>query len=134
MSYIKRLHGPRGYRHDPGDQGIFIHGGTCLMHGPGESFRTSIAPNNFSITWPILNGEYPFEHPIPYNSLKTFKQALDLARRIREVRPEIQHCPIYACTDLIKDKPWSGRYEVQLLSPRMIRRKSAVKPAFQKAA
>lgn len=133
MSYMHRTGGPQGYRHDPADQGIFIHGGTCLMHGPQDAFKHNSNPNNFSITWPILNGQHPFQHPIPFRSIKTFKQALDLARQVREIHPEIHHCPIYACTDLIKDTPCSARNMVQLVSPRLTRRKAAVQPALKAA-
>jgi hypothetical protein len=133
MSYMHRTGGPRHYRHDPADQGIFIHGGTCLMHGPQDSFKHDANPNYFTITWPILNGEHPFQHALPYPAARTFQQALDLTKRIRDEHPEIHHCPIYACTDLIKDKPWSGRYQIQLASPRLTRRKAAVQPALKAA-
>lgn len=133
MSYIHRTGGPRGYRHDPADQGIFIHGGTCLMHGRLDAFKDSARPNNFGITFPILNGQHPFQHPLPYPAARTFKQAMDLAKEIRAVHPEIHHCPIYACTDLIKDKPWSGRTQVQLVSPRLTRRKAAANPDLKAA-
>lgn len=103
------------------------------MHGPLDNFRHNARPNCFGITFPILNGQHPFQHPIPYGSLKTFKQALDLAKQIRDVHPEIQHCPIYACTDFIQTKSYTGRSEVQLVSPRMVRRKPAVNPLLKAA-
>ncbi len=133
MAYAHRTGGPRNYKHDPANQGIFIHGGTCLMHGPQDSFKESAYPNNFSITWPILNGQYPFQHPIPYRSIKTFKQALDLAREVRDVHPEIHHCDIFSCTDLIKETRSSGRYMVQLVSPKIARRKAAENPNLKAA-
>lgn len=132
MSYIKR-HGSNRYGHDPATHGIFIHGGTCLMHGPQDAFKDSARPNNFGITFPILNGEHAFQHALPYPAARTFKQALALAKEIRAQHPEIHHCPIFACTDLIRDKPWSGRTEVQLASPRIARLKAAARPSLAAA-
>ena len=133
MAYAHRTGGPRNYKHDPAHQGIFIHGGTCLMHGPQDAFKESARPNNFGITWPILNGEYPFQHALPYPAARTFQQAVDLAKRIRDEHPEIHHCEIFACTDLIREKSYVGRTEVQLVSPKLARRIAAVKPALKAA-
>lgn len=124
MSYLNRTSGSR-FRHDPASQGIFIHGGTSLMHGPRESLGNP-QPNHFTITWPIIAGTYPFAVTSSYPPCRTFGEAVTLAEKVREAHPVIHHAPIFACTDLIKDKPWSGKYAIQLVSHRLAKAVSFV--------
>lgn len=111
MPYTTRTCGPKGYRHDPAAKGIFIHGGTCLMHDRGEAFATEAKPNGFGLTFPLV-GEFRLS-AFDYEKQPTFNRALSQAKRIREIHPELHAIPIFACTDLIKDKPWSGSFKVQ---------------------
>lgn len=111
MAYITRTGGPKGFRHDPASRGIFIHGGTCLMHGRGECFASHAAPNRFGLTFPLV-GEFRLS-AFDYEKQPTFNRALSQAKRIREIHPELSAVPIFACTDMLKDKPWSGSFKIQ---------------------
>lgn len=134
MSYSKRLHGPRGYNHDPSSHGIFIHGGTCLMHGRNDPFAHSASPNRFSLTFPLVEGDRISSFSKSVNpDHPTFQRALDHAIAMREAIPALAICPIYACTDMIHEKPYMGKLEVQLVSPRIARKKAAVNPQLQAA-
>lgn len=136
MAYSRRSNGSRAYKHDPSDNGIFIHGGTCLMHGPLDPFKHNAAPNRFTITFPLLDGKQA-ETITPETrniSARTFHGAMKLAKRIRAKHPELHHCPIYSCTDLIMESRSCGRFQVQLVSQRIARRKAASKPILLAAA
>jgi hypothetical protein len=132
MPYLKRNGGPRGYRHDPADQGIFIHGGTCQMHGRNDNFRHNARPNNFTLTFPLCDdGLKYFSSDFPPQP--TFASALELAKRIRAEDHRFHHCPIYACTDFIQEKSYCGRSQIQLASPRLTRAKVATEPRLKAA-
>ena len=125
MPYVSRTGGPQRYRQDPSANGIFIHGGTCLMHGRNDPFKHSAMPNNFDLTLPSVDGQRDIYLPWPRPRLATFSQAVAYAETIRREHPSLSHAPIYACTDLIHDNPWSARTQVQLVSHRLARRQSA---------
>jgi len=122
--YQKRIFGPRGYRHDASSGGIFIHGGTCLMHGRSDPFRANAAPNHFTLTFPLV-GEVREQIPPSQTPARTYGQALRLAESIRDRTPALHGCHIYACTDMIHEKPWSGSFMVQLVSTRKAARHPA---------
>lgn len=130
MAYASRN---RPFPHDPASTSIFIHGGTCLMHSRNSPFKGSARPNHFSLSFPQVNGKY-FDHPSRHLAAPTFSSALAQAIAVREAHPELHHCTIYACTDLILDNGWSGRVQVQAVSPRLIRRAAASIPAQAAAA
>lgn len=132
MSYIPRT-SSRRWPHDPASHGIFIHGGTCLMHGRRDPFSSSARPNSFSLTIPSVDGERPKEIPWDQPYFTTFAQAVAYAEALRESHPILHHCPIYACTDLIHEHPWVGKTKVQLVSHRLSKRASASMPARQAA-
>ena len=113
--YSKRTGGKR-HKHDPSSNGIFIHGGTCLMHGPEDPFHTSAAPNRFGLTFPLVDGQRAAGLPDRIDARPTFQKTLALAEDIRRRIPALHRTAIYACTDLISEKPWCGKYEVQLVS------------------
>jgi len=111
MSYITRTSGGR-FRHDPAARGIFIHGGTCLMHDPGDSFATNARPNHFSLTFPLIDG-HGWPHALDHPKQATFQRALAMAKRIRQSHPELRKSPVFACTDMIRDRSWSASTKVQ---------------------
>ncbi len=131
MSYLSRTNGGR-FRHDPASHGIFIHGGTSLMHGPADSLGTP-QPNCFTLTFPSVGHGHKFAMSSAYPPCPTFQQAVKLAEEIREKHPVIHSAPIYACTDLIKDKPWCGKYAIQLVSHRIAKAVSVSQPALMAA-
>jgi hypothetical protein len=113
MPYESRLGGKR-FRHDPARCGIFIHGGTCCA-GP---WKQNIQPNHFTLTTPTQNPEgVEFSaSPAPEQCRTpqpTFQRALKLALRLKSELPELENCPVFACTDLHMDTTCSGSYRVQ---------------------
>lgn len=113
--YSKRTGGKR-FKHDPASKGIFIHGGTCLMHGAADPFHHNAAPNRFSLTFPLVDGQRAAGLPDRIDAHPTFQRTLALAEDIRSRIPALHRAPIYACTDMIQEKPWCGKFEVQLVS------------------
>ena len=102
-------------KHDPAFKGIFVHGGTS--NGKGR-FPKNI-PNHFSVTTPnIFENEADSQKlwDAKAGNFITFKRALDHAIKLRDLIPELNGRPIYACTDLICEKPYCGRYELQLVA------------------
>ena len=129
MSYITRTGGPQRYRQDPSTAGIFIHGGTCLMHGRRDSFAHNAQPNSFTLTFPLVgDGLKYFSSDFPPQP--TFAAALKLAEKIRREDHRFHHCSIFACTDFIQEKSYCGRSQVQLVSHRLIKAESLAKPAL----
>ena len=133
MSYTKRTCGPRGYRHDPSTEGIFIHGGTCLMHGLRDNFRHQANPNHFTLTFPLMDDSKGKFFSSDFPAQPTFSAAVTLAESIRASHHELQACHIYACTDFIQEKSYCGRSQVQLVSPRISRKQSARIPHLKAA-
>lgn len=125
MSYESRTGGPQRCRHDPAAHGIFIHGGTCLMHGRSDPFKNYARPNDFDLTIPNVGLQMPEGTRQSLLRCRTFSQALALAETIRRDHPVLHHAPIYACTDLIHDNPWTAKTQIQLVSHRLSRRQPA---------
>jgi hypothetical protein len=99
------------------------------MHGKDDPFKHSASPNRFSLTFPLVNDERISSlSPTLNPNHPTFLSALRHAVALREAIPSLQHSPIFACTDLIHEKPWKGKAEVQLVSPPIARRKAAEIP------
>jgi hypothetical protein len=118
MSYVSRKH--RRPTQDPSCDGIFIHGGTCMRHDSAISMLGNLNPNSFTLTLPLVNGRrIHLDHQALNPRHATFKRALEYAKALRDVIRELHHCPIYACTDVIHSKTYTGRTEVQLVSPRL---------------
>ncbi len=117
MSYATRFgctrQRPNDFRHDPANRGIFIHGGTICS----GAFRHNARPNNFGVTWPVSSSLTDAEslelYELSANRLKTFQQAVAFAAKVRSEKPKLKDCAIFACTDLIMDTTYSGRYGVQ---------------------
>ena len=104
---------PKDWRHDPSNHGIFIHGGTIVS----GCFKHNAAPNRFGVTWPVTSNLTDAEsrelYELSANRLKTFQQAVDFAAKVRSEKPKLAGCGIYACTDMMMDTTYSGRYAVQ---------------------
>jgi hypothetical protein len=124
MPYESRT-GGRRFGQDPASQGIFIHGGTCLNHSPGDPFPQRAEPNRFVITWPIIEGTYSFATASTYPPCRTFNEAVRLAEKVRESHPVIWHAGIYACTDLILRNRHSADTRIQIVSRRLHKRAAA---------
>ncbi len=112
---------PKDFRHDPAVTGIFIHGGSSLFpthHRDCKGWeyvqQQRFSANRFSITIPTRNpnGKEIPSHPSPPPE-PTFQRAVQRAVKFREEHPDLAGCPIYACTDVLMDKPWSGKTGVQ---------------------
>lgn len=128
MSYVSR--NLRSPRHEASRNGIFIHGGTCMRHDSAISMLGNLYPNHFTLTLPLVDGKrIHLDHQALNPRHPTFKRALEYAKALREVIPALHHCPIYACTDVIHSKTYTGRYEVQLVSPRLRKKPQEIQHA-----
>ena len=117
-------------RHDPARFGIFIHGGSSVFPfvKPTDTLPWEVAQgqrysaNRFSLTIPTRDRT---GKDIPDSARSTeglpkcptFNRAVTMARKLREDRPELAACPIYACTDMLMCDRCSGKAGVQLILP-----------------
>lgn len=104
---------PKGFRHDPANNGIFIHGGTCCA---GPFYQTNTRPNQFGVTWPSKSEASDKARALLYElggvRLRTFDEAKRFALRVRDAIPELHGCAVFACTDLMTDG-CAGKVAVQ---------------------
>lgn len=111
--------GRKDCRHDPAENGIFIHGGTCTA----GAFYNAACANRFGVTVPCRNKigqDIDLARMYGYtagNRFPTFQKAVDYARELQQKFPELQYCGIYACTDMQQDTTCRGKVAVQRILP-----------------
>jgi len=62
---------------------------------------------------PSIKVEGQYKWPIQ----PTFQKAVEFAVQIRNQHPNLQDCPIVACTDLHQDTTYSGEHKMQRVLP-----------------